>query len=842
MSRPGIVAVRHEQPAQHESQPEGGWIDFLVSRIDRAWRPGEFDFERLHFIPNPENPLTMLHLCAKAGCGTRLNRGAHCPSCGRSWAMARAQGVDYDEWVQDPRLRVVRNTGCLYEGCGRSHSARGLCRSHYYRFKARADRTIQMETWLRAANILPVPSRGSCVVSTCDHSAESKDSLCGVHRDSYLGARKDRIRAGKSDITLATWMSMNFEPYLDESNKTYASVTGLPFGVLPEPIRWEFLYAVQQRDKAGKAIFDPVDTRGLYKYLRDVGTETAIGLDGLGLPPRNSNVRGTIHEWQDHIDQAHREWSGLDTRDPWIIYIRDLELTRTVKNPPGPKASIDLRGFRNRWIAESLRTWMHSSARHQDAFYAATRAWAIVDRTLAARGTPKAALGMRDMDASLKELRKEWTNMRRLSKGFTAIEQLIAFARTDEYLAPIWADIPASFLVDRKRHPTTAGSTSSRADDEDFRFVPQPIVDWMLDHVSLFTHRDAYGTAEVQMMIFLQERVGRRTSETVRLREDCISYDSGGHPYLKWDQGKPPYGPGKRLPIHQETHDAIRQWQETKKESGVDSEWLFPSRAYVSSDRPYQPGYLADRLGAFALFVANNYPYPGTVEGSDGNLISFDISSVDPYAFRHAFAQRLADATDENGNSTTAPDVLQSFMGHKHFNTTMSYYKVTSRRKKRALESIPARRLDFMGRAVEIDRERDSYTRTPVTLGHCTEPHNVARHGDGCAIDYACESCPFFLVDPLERDGLIAKRDHMSIRLVRAQVINSPAHILDHYVARIADCNRIIDGIDDYIVNLPDEQRAKIQNALAAMADIRKRAIAARAIDIRPLVRPAPAS
>ena len=82
----------------------------------------------------------------------------------------------------------------------------------------------------------------------------------------------------------------------------------------------------------------------------------------------------------------------------------------------------------------------------------------------------------------------------------------------------------------------------------------------------------------------------------------------------------------------------------------------------------------------------------------------------------------------------------------------------------------------------------------------------------------------------------------MRIRLERARVINSPSHILDHYVARIADCNRIIAGIDAYVADLPDLERERIEAALNAMADVRRRAMAARTIDIRPLLLIAEAS
>ena len=40
--------------------------------------------------------------------------------------------------------------------------------------------------------------------------------------------------------------------------------------------------------------------------------------------------------------------------------------------------------------------------------------------------------------------------------------------------------------------------------------------------------------------------------------------DGAGHPYLEWNRIKPPRG-RQSPPIHQETHDLIRQWQQVKK-------------------------------------------------------------------------------------------------------------------------------------------------------------------------------------------------------------------------------------------------------------------------------------
>ncbi len=549
-------------------------------------------------------------------------------------------------------------------------------------------------------------------------------------------------------------------------------------------------------------------------------------------------MSGMLVELQRLIDEEYRKWSGVDDRDPRLIYLKDLPLTNT--NQSIGDHVLDLRSVRHEWIFQAFMAWAKATPRGPSTLALVAGAWNFADEVLASRRTPPQALGTGDMSAIIDAIRERWPAQKTQRRYIGAIARIIQFARAEEGLQELWRSIPAQFSVDPERH--RARRNPDEADpnpDEPFRFVPQPIVDWVMDHLHLLERRDEYSTAEARVMIFVHERCGRRTGETLRLLDDCISYDSQGSPYLEWQQGKAPYARGKRLPIHQETHDVIRQWQEIKREHGGQSKWLFPSLSYSSGDRPYRSNFLADRVNELTRLVALHSPYSAPVEGAEGNLIYFDLSTIDPYSFRHAFAQRLADATDEEGRSTTPPDVLQDYMGHKSFTTTMVYYQVTAKRRKKALESIAPRRLNLHGKAVEVDRERDGFGKIAVTLGHCSEPQNVAASGHSCALEHSCESCPFFLVDPLERDGMVAKRDYLRVKLERARVIDAPQHMLDHYAARAQNATTIIDGIDEYVAGLPEDERRAIADALDRMAETRRRATASRNIDVRELLRKA---
>lgn len=821
-----------------KSSPAPTWGDHLKQSIVSDWRTEEFDTETLVFRPDPNSPRSSAGYCERAGCTTLLMRAnAVCHPC-RTDHERSGSTLPLREWAlqaEDPQ-RHVPIVGCLV-GCERQHGSQGLCHSHYTRFATwvrEHNQSIDVATWMTIAEPTPLPPVERCRANVCGNGSGPNYGLCSVHMGQFRKWERSGGIAGLP-VDADTWLRTNCEPPMDPENlTTYASVGAVPFGLLPEPMRWEFLYAVQQRDLSGGQI-STGDLRGVYGILRRSGRTSVVGEVMLGLPGKNAGRAGQLNEWQHHIDTAYREWSGVDDRDPRIIYLSDLELT-AASAAVGDAAKVDLRPIQAEWLVSSFQSWVRSAPRSRQNVHYLLHLVKVIDEVLAARSTPRTALGLPDMDAVVCGIRKRWDLDHTQRRQIGLLDRFVSDCRRDEAIQEYWGDIPTTFALDRARHRPAGTQSRTRDGDDAFRFVPQPIVDHLMDNLILLERRTPYLTAEARMMLFLQERCGRRTTETLCLKNDCISYDDQGAPYLEWRRCKPPYEMGKRLPIHQETHDVIRQWQQIKRDHGVESEWLFPAIKRPGVDKPWNSTYLVDRLRDLVKVVLEHAPYEGPEEGPEGNLIHFDLRSLDPYSFRHAFAQRFADATDADGRSTTPPDVLQEYMGHSSFNTTMAYYQVTAKRRKKALDAVVPRRLNLNGDVVSVDRERDGFTKVAVSLGHCTEPQNVATAGHGCMIDHACESCPFFLVDPLEREGMEDKRHALRVKLERARVINAQQHLIDHYEARIKDTTRIIEGIDAHIDSLSESERGAIREALHRMADIRRRATAARQIDLRQLL------
>ena len=824
------------QPEYSDDDRIVEWRRYLLGLLDRDWRPGEFDPDQLMFIPASRR--TNLE-CVRDGCDEIAVQKSLCTICCREKWLS---GLDLEEFRRTPLngdRSAISLTTCLV-GCRRTTLPSGLCRSHndlYRRYGDGEQTHASVLRWIEQIKPVVLPPVKPCVVPGCWRDRRHRSGLCDGHRSTSAGWIEQWNRAGRqprADVDL--WLARKAEPVHEPSGVAFAKLGAVPFGLLEGTVGLELIVALQHRDAEGWYDFDHDELRRIYREFRLNGVPTIVDRDGLSateILSRGGRFRALANDLIRRIQAEYRLWSGVDDRDPLIVYLADLDLTDHFR--PGRRASVDLRGFAAEWLVRTLLHWMRTTRMSSTTMHRMVGVWRVADEVIAARAKEPDQLGSQDMDAIVRAVRAKWPPFTEQGHRLPMLWRLIEYGHKTDDLSEIWSHISPRFGKNSVTHRPLSGPGTRKEvnPDEPFRFVPQPIVDWMMDHLHLLQRDDDYRTMEARAMVFLQERCGRRPAETLHLRNDCISYDETGHPFLEWTRIKPPRRAGKRIPIHQETHDLIRQWQQVKRDHDVTSDWLFPSDNYRNRDEAYQTSYLTTRIRELIAAVQRNAPFPATAPGAEGNLIHFDPMVIDAYALRHAYAQRYADAVDPEGRSTTPPDVLQELMDHKTFTTTMAYYEVGAKRRKAAVVAITPRRLDFLGNVVDVNRERDGFTRVPVSLGHCEEPQNVAMGGAGCMLSHSCESCPFFRVDPLERDGMIAKRFDLKVQLERATVINAAQHMIDHLKARIEHCDVIIDGIDKYLRELPEPERQTINDGLDAMADIRRRATTPRRIDLR---------
>jgi len=93
-----------------------------------------------------------------------------------------------------------------------------------------------------------------------------------------------------------------------------------------------------------------------------------------------------------------------------------------------------------------------------------------------------------------------------------------------------------------------------------------------------------------------------------------------------------------------------------------------------------------------------------------GEPAPFDRAAIHPHAFRHTYAQTLAD-------QGIAPSVLRDIMDHRSLSTTLGYYQVGEARKRAAMEVLARHTIDNLGvtRPAEGEPSRVARQREQLT-------------------------------------------------------------------------------------------------------------------------------
>jgi hypothetical protein len=108
-----------------------------------------------------------------------------------------------------------------------------------------------------------------------------------------------------------------------------------------------------------------------------------------------------------------------------------------------------------------------------------------------------------------------------------------------------------------------------------------------------------------------------------------------------------------------------------------------------------------------------------------GDGAELDKAKIVPYAYRHTYAQRHADAG-------VPIDVLAKLLDHRHLDVTRRYYRVEEQRRRDAVDTVTALSFDRHGNrvwrdaAALLDSEHARYAvgAVAVPYGRCTEPAN----------------------------------------------------------------------------------------------------------------------
>jgi len=805
----------HAAGAREQPPGERGWLEWLLDHLDPAWRPGEWDHDRWLFTGDLGSDRTAAWPCRTPGCPTATrHHHRRCDGCRRARLAA---GTCWEEFDAAPLRRPVRpldRGSCLVPGCEGELHSRGLCFRHERSWRKHKTEPVEAFT----ARARPLARRGDCDVAGCGREQVSRRGLCRFH-DNRLRRQHDVTSLPTGQ--LAAWVAAQ-QPLLAAHKFSLAG--------LPELARAEFLYALQRRDQAPPPL-DPTQVRILLARLagtpslREADPQIACEAGGVQY---NSAARGLFRDLRRHLDQA---WAACTGADPFAGEVWQVALLGLQPNPSRRWAAtqgiIDFRPIELAWLRDTVRDWAKATRPTLQRLRETLRACRAASAALTAEGrSDPAQLGAGDFtrvaDAIGGQRRADGAPYSAAHRNLLLYQfcQVVEHGRA----SGLMAQVPGSFRP--------AGRLRIRQEPNEGELgkaLPDPVIRQLDASLHLLGPAGRAGSipaADLQAMhqcvYQILRDTGRRPGEVVSLRPGCVEV-AGGQYNLIYDNHKAARM-RRRLPITTGTAQIIMGWQERRAALATppaQRHWLFPSpllRAQQSHGH-LTPAAVAR---AFKAWVAQIGPIDSELLAADGLPVPFGPSLIIPYALRHSYAQRHADAG-------VPVDVLKELMDHVSVATTMGYYQVSLKRKQQAIRSVSPLATDAAGNPAPF-ASAAAYQRASVAVpfGNCTEPSNVKAGGGACPIRFQCAGCGFYRPDP---SYLPALEQHIaSLRADRetARAISAAGYVLASLTAEIDAFAAVAATMRRKLSQLDPGERAEVEEA----SRILRRARAARTLPL----------
>jgi integrase len=668
---------------------------------------------------------------------------------------------------------------------------------------------LALARWARA---------GDCRVDGCGRELISRRGLCRFHNQRLL-------RRGVASLTpeaLAAWVASE-HPLLGAHQ--FALVG------LPELTRTEVLYALQRRDQAPPPL-DPSQVRILLTRLtgaaslRDADPEKVCEAGGVQY---NSAIRGMFGDLRRHLDRAWAQYTGVDpfAGDLWQVALLDLQ-SNASRRWPATRGVIDFRPIQPGWLREVVKDWAQTTHPYVQRLRETLRACRAASAALAGAGRLEATdLGAGDytriIDAIHDQRRPDGTLYSATHRNLLLYQfnDVIEHGRA----TGLMTHVHDTFRPTRRQVRIREESN----EDELGKALPPAVIQQLDAHRQMLGPTGRAGSIPAADLQAMQQTIyqilrdtGRRPGEVVSLHLNCLEVIDGQH-NLIYDNRKAARM-RRRLPITADTVKTILSWRDRRSQLATppaQRDWLFPSpllRAQQSH------GHLtAAAVGrAWRIWVAQIGTIDSDLLGPDGLPTPFDASLVTPYALRHSYAQRHADAG-------VPVDVLKELMDHISVATTMGYYKISLTRKQQAIRSVGALATDADGNPAPFTSPT-AYERASVSVpfGNCTEPSNVKAGGGACPIRFQCAGCGFYRPDPSYLPALEQQVADLRADRETAQAIGAADYVLANLTAEIDAFTRVADTMRRRLTELAPGERAEVEDA----SRILRRARAARQLPV----------
>jgi integrase len=798
------VSGRALHPVGLDTEPRGfigsGWQQWLVDHVSLTWRAGEWDQARLLFTGDLASDRTAAWPCRTPGCPTATRRHAgRCESCRRALTYA---GVSEEAFDAAPTRRATRPLllgSCSVPGCGGELLCRGLCFRHERSW--RKVKSEPLEDYVARAH--PLPRLTDCAVAGCAREQVSRRMLCRFHDNRF---RRHHDVATVSEQELAGWIAAQ-QPRLGVHQFSLAG--------LPELVRFELLYGLQRRDEAPPPL-EPTQVRILISRLtgadslRDADPQAVCESGGVQY---NDSIRGLFADLRRHLDRAWAQHSGADpfAGDLWQVSLLNLQSNGS-RRWPATQGVVDFTTIEVTWLRGVVKEWARDTRPYLQRLRQALRACRTASATLVAAGrVDPTALGAGDFTAIIDAI----SDLRRTDGSLHSAQHrnlllyLICEVVEHGRAGGLMTQIPDQFRPARRHR------VRSEPNEEELgKALPEAVIHQLDAQLHLLGPAGRSGSVpgvdlqQMQQTIYrILRDTGRRPGEVVSLRVGALEVIDGQH-NLIYDNHKAARM-RRRLPITTETAEVVMAWERHRAELRTPPalrHWLFPSPLLRAKQGH---GHVTPACvgSAFKAWVARIERIDGELLGLDGCPAPFDRSLITPYALRHSYAQRHADAA-------VPVDVLKELMDHVSVGTTMGYYRISLKRKQQAIRSVGSLATDADGNPAPFTNPT-AYQRASVSVpfGNCTEPSNVKAGGGACPIRFQCAGCGFYRPDP---SYLPALEQHVaSLRADKetARAIGVADYVTANLTAEIDAFTRVAETMSRRLSELNSDQRTEVEEA-----------------------------
>ncbi|MEW5655919.1 site-specific integrase [Streptomyces cinereoruber] len=741
-----------------------------------------------------DHPLLGWKPCRVSGCGSPCRSGGRlCLPCERELA---ASGMDEDKFVA--RRRKTRRIGVAHcrVGCPRpAKSQRNpLCDAHS--FQQKFTYRLPLEEFLARPDVVPLPSFGDCDVVACERVRYGKKTgFCKAH-----GVRWNAASRASPDLDREGWCR-TIGPILERNDVVLKGLTPLA--------RAQVLYGLHDRCRTEKKTLLS-ELRTLAAELREHQVTSVVGMDTAG---RRRQRRTLLESLQLSYRRANATPASEATKDTWDLHVF------------GHAGFLHFEEITQPWLRKAAQRWAEEDLPNRRGDSVASTVQAHINHLVR-------------LSTSLRLQRPdEGMDVRRLGRDdITAFTNRLAYLESRGDISAnlrhqVCSHVRRTLIRMRVLGLTRPGKPLEglahdfalreedvpdpvERGDEPGRALPLEVLRALCD--ALASLEEASGR-DIRVATELLIDTGRRPDEICQLPWDCLRKDGDGGWVLLWDNIKS-QRLKRELPITAATASLIEEQQKVARDRYPATSTKKLKLLHRRTRNVYgHHGLNDDWMTSQHRKWVDNLPPLKLNTGKE-----FPKEDVIPYAYRHTYAQRHADAG-------VPVDVLSELMDHDSLAVTQTYYRVGEKRRREAVDRLARHQLDRHGspvwREVEslVNNERARHLRhaigqVAVPFGACKEPSNVQAGGGACPFRWQCGGCDHFHTDPSYLPELRAYLD--DLRRTKERVLAATG--LDDWAREraipseeeISRIKNLIDRAETNLEQLSPTERAELDEAI----------------------------